>query len=159
MYDIRDVLRKAVLVSNRKRQHFEGILDNTPDIRLRAILQIIIRDIDKDIEYYEMLIEQYNHEKHIQEIDFGLYDTISNLVNQYVRHFVKKPRFKERGPLIQYALDTEKSAYALLVDIQGRLAQFEGLEHSQSYFVLSELLAHKHKSIINLEMFAKQTKT
>lgn len=159
MYDIRDILRKAMTVSEKKRAHYLGILDNTPDIRMRAILQIMLRDIDKDQEHYKQLIETFNSDEHLQSIDFGLYDTISSLVNQYVRTFLVKPKIHDRESLIQYALETEKSVFALLVDIQGRMAQYEGMQDSVTYDTLTKQIRHKDKAIKNLEMFYKQHKS
>ena len=151
MYDIRDILRKAIDVTNRKKIEYEKLLENSGDVRMRILIGVFIRATQKDIDYYQKLIDNIT-DTIAEAIDFGVFDKVSNLVNQFNRMIVKLD-IKERRELVSFALMQEKSTYALLVDIQGRMVTSNSAS-SIAYYVLLELIDDKRKFIEELEQMS-----
>ncbi len=151
MYDVRDLIKKAIAITMKKRRLYEGILENTPDPRARILIQILIKQVDKDLKFYEDLnlsLEGLS----IDPIDFGIYDTISSLINQFGRKLLV-PKIKTRREMLHFAIETEKSIYALMVDIQGRLTQAESSVTSTTYITMGRAIEQKRMVIQNLENF------
>lgn len=151
MYDIRDILRKAIDVTNRKKIEYEKLLENSGDVRMRILIGVFIRATQKDIDYYQKLIDSIT-DSIAETIDFGVFDKVSNLVNQFNRMIVKLD-IKDRRELVSFALMQEKSTYALLVDIQGRMVTSNSAS-SIAYYVLLELIDDKRKFIEELEQMS-----
>ena len=151
MYDIRDILRKAIDVTNRKKIEYEKLLENSGDVRMRILISVFIRATQKDIDYYQRLIDNIT-DTIAEAIDFGVFDKVSNLVNQFNRMIVKLD-IKDRRELVSFALMQEKSTYALLVDIQGRMVTSNSAS-SIAYYVLLELIDEKRKFIEELEQMS-----
>ncbi len=151
MYDIRDILRKAIDVTNRKKIEYEKLLENSGDVRMRILIGVFIRATQKDIDYYQKLIDSIT-DSIAETIDFGVFDKVSNLMNQFNRMIVKLD-IKDRRELVSFALNQEKSTYALLVDIQGRMVTSNSAS-SIAYYVLLELIDDKRKFIEELEQMS-----
>lgn len=151
MYDIRDILRKGIDITNRKKIEYEKLLENSGDVRMRILIGIFIRATQKDIDYYQRLIDNIT-DTIAETIDFGVFDKVSNLVNQFNRMIVKLD-IKDRRELVSFALMQEKSTYALLVDIQGRMVTSNSAS-SIAYYVLLELIDEKRKFIEELEQMS-----
>lgn len=153
MYDIRDVLRKGIDVASKKRTIYEHIKEDNGDVRVRMMVQVMINQVDSDINHYQSMIQNISDEM-AEDIDFGTYDKISSLVNQFSR-ILTTPQIRERKLFLEYAVELEKSIYALLVDIKGRLVTSELIANSISYYVLLEMIDAKEKLILELENFKK----
>ncbi|GAU76801.1 hypothetical protein [Fusibacter sp. 3D3] len=151
MYDIRDVLSKGIEVAKKKRAIYEKIKENSGDVRVRMMVQVMIIAVDTDIKHYQNMIANITDEM-AEAIDFGTYDKISSLVNQFSRLFTA-PQIRDRKILLDYAIEIEKSIYALLVDIKGRLVTSELITSSISYYVLIEMIETKQAFITELEAF------
>ena len=141
MYDIRDVLGKGIDVAKRKKAIYEEIKEDSGDIRVRMMVQVMIAAVDTDIKHYQNMISNITDEM-AEAIDFGTYDKIASLVNQFSRLFMA-PEIRDRRVLLDYAIEIEKSIYALLVDIKGRLVTSEVITNSISYYVLIEMIETK----------------
>jgi len=153
MYDIRDVLGKGIDVAKKKKAIYEKIKEDSGDIRVRMMVQVMIAAVDTDIKHYQNMISNITDEM-AEAIDFGTYDKIASLVNQFSRLFMA-PEIRDRRVLLDYAIEIEKSIYALLVDIKGRLVTSEIITNSISYYVLIEMIETKQAFISELEVFKK----
>ncbi len=151
MYDIRDVLRKAIDIALRKREMFEKLKEDAGDMRVRMQIGVFIKAMDADIHYYENVIKNIS-DAMAEGIDFGVYDKISFLVNQFTRTIVP-PKLGDPKTMMKYFIEQEKAAYALLVDIQGRMVTDERIASSIAYYVLLEAIEDKSKKIADLEKF------
>lgn len=153
MYDIRDVLTKGIEIASKKKKLYEHIRDNNGDVRVRTVANILIDAVNSDIVHYQMMIKNVTDEM-AEDIDFGTYDKISSLVNQFSRLMIA-PEIRDRRQLLDYSIEVEKALYALLIDIKGRLVTSEIITSSISYYVLLEMIVDKESFIQKLESFKK----
>lgn len=153
MYDIRDLLDKAVAITDKKIGLYEQLLTTTTEVQLKALIRVMIHSAQRDKHYYLGLKAPIS-DADAQEIDFGTYDMIASLINQFTRNF-QPPQIQSCTELVQFALNFEKSLYALMVDIQGRLVHSEGLSASITYRTLGKMVHQKSSVITTLEHFAK----
>lgn len=151
MYDIRDVLRKAIAVSSKRKEVYLSVLEKNEDIKVQTLVRVLIQQIDRDIRGYEKMIEGLTDQQ-VEVIPFDVYDTISSLINQFMRKLVTQ-EFDGLKDFLKYAIDHEKAILALLLDIQGRLAQNTPITTSVAYHVLSEMILVKKRTIKNIEHF------
>lgn len=151
MYDIRDLLNKAITLTEKRKGTYSKLLENTPDPRMRVLIQIMISRLDQDVHFYKRLLEDIGTGD-IEPIDFAVYDTISSLINQFSRGLVT-PKAKSKKEFVLFVIEMEKSVYALMMDIQGRLAQAEGRTDSITYGILSKAILHKSFRIQELENY------
>lgn len=152
MYDIRDVLRKAIDIAIRRRSMFERLKEDAGDIRIRMQIGVFEKQVDMDIHYYENIIKNIS-DSMAEGIDFAVYDKISFLVNQFTRTIVPPKEISQKS-LLSYFIEQEKASYALLVDIQGRMVTDKAIAESIAYYVLLDAIEDKTKKIRDLERFA-----
>ncbi|MDH8678039.1 hypothetical protein QE109_07760 [Fusibacter bizertensis] len=152
MYDIRDILRKGIDITKKIKAEYKKLQENSGDMRMRILIGVFIRSADRDISYYEQLVENLT-DSIAEAIDFGVFDKISSLVNQFART-IGPINITERKPLVEYALSQQKSLYALLVDIQGRMVTGNE-ETSIAYYVLTDLIEEKRRFILELEQMSQ----
>lgn len=148
MYDIRDILRKAIEIASMKRSAYQKLQDNSGDIRMRVLIGVFIKAMNSDISYYQRVIENVSDQM-ATGLDFSTFDKISSLVNQFER-LITDIHITDRKELVRYVLEQEKASYALMVDIQGRLVVTETAS-SIAYYVFSELIHNKKHYIEELE--------
>lgn len=151
MYDIRDVLRKAIAVTLKRREVYRKVLEQSDDLKIQTMVRILIHEIERDLKGYEHMIGVLTDEQ-AEVIPFDVYDTISSLVNQFLRKLVAQD-FKDPKAFMRYALEHEQAILALLLDIQGRLAQNTPITTSIAYYVLSEMIMEKKRTIKNIQHF------
>lgn len=151
MYDVRDLIKKAIALAEKKKRLLLDILENTPDPRLRILIQVMINLVEKDIQFY-ITVNQEIEGQSLDPIDFAVYDTIASLINQFGRGLIGR-KIKSRQEMVNFSVEIEKSVFALMIDIQGRLAQAEGGGHSTTYEIIGRAIEQKKKSIENLERF------
>ncbi len=148
MYDIRDILRKGIDITEKRKQQFKQLQENSGDIRMRILIGIFIKEINRDITYYQRLTESIT-DVLAETIDFGVFDKISSLVNQFSRTILPLS-ITDRRELVRFVIDQEKATYALLVDIQGRMVVSSSTV-SIAYYVLLEIIDEKRQYIEELE--------
>ena len=148
MYDIRDILRKGLDITEKRKQQFRQLQENSGDIRMRILIGIFIKEINRDITYYQRLTESIS-DVLAETIDFGVFDKISSLVNQFSRTILPLS-ITDRRELVRFVIDQEKATYALLVDIQGRMVVSSSTV-SIAYYVLLEIIDEKRQYIEELE--------
>lgn len=151
MYDVRDLIKKAIAIAEKKKRLLLSILENTPDPRLRILIQVMINTVEKDIQFYLTMNQELENQT-LDPIDFAVYDTIASLINQFGRGMVSA-KIKTRQEMVNFSVDIEKAVLALMLDIQGRLAQAEGGGHSTTYVIVGRAIEQKKKTIENLERF------
>ena len=78
MYDIRDILRKAIEIASKKRKVYQKLQDNSGDVRMRVLIGVFIKAMNSDISYYQRLIENVSDQMAIG-LDFSTFDKISSL--------------------------------------------------------------------------------
>ena len=152
MYDIRDILRKAIEITEKKKAEYKKLLENSGDVRMRLLIGVFIRRADKDILYYRKISDNIT-DSIAEGIDFGIFDKISSLVNQFART-IMPIQITDRKQLMVYALNQEKATYALLVDIQGRMV-INDTATSIAYYVFLEIIDEKRKFIEELEQMVR----
>ncbi len=148
MYDIRDILRKGLDITEKRKQQFRQLQENSGDIRMRILIGVFIKEINRDITYYQRLTESIS-DVLAETIDFGVFDKISSLVNQFSRTILPLS-ITDRRELVRFVIDQEKATYALLVDIQGRMVVSSSTV-SIAYYVLLEIIDEKRQYIEELE--------
>ncbi len=153
MYDIRDILRKGLNINDKRLAEYKKLQDNSGDVRMRILIGVFIRALEKDNLYYQKLIDSIT-DSIAETIDFGVFDKVSNLVNQFARTIVPID-IRERKALSVFVLEEEKATYALLVDIQGRMVTSSSTT-SIAYYVLLELIDEKRKFIEELSLMIGQ---
>lgn len=153
MYDIRDILRKGLIINDKRLAEYKKLQDNSGDVRMRILIGVFIRALEKDNLYYQKLIDSIT-DSIAETIDFGVFDKVSNLVNQFARTIVPI-NIRERKALSVFILEQEKATYALLVDIQGRMVTSSSTT-SIAYYVLLELIDEKRKFIKELSLMIGQ---
>lgn len=151
MYDVRDIVNKAIDISNQKKALYEKLLDNVWDPGVKITIKVLMKAIDNDMKHYRKIIDNITNEM-AEVIDFGIYDKVSSLVNQFSRVIIA-PNIQSKGELLAFAIRLEESSYALLVDIQGRMVQNEAVSTTVSYYVLTELIEDKMAFIERLKAF------
>lgn len=151
MYDIRDLIKKTIALSEKRKALYFKFLENTADPRLRILIQIMISRLNQDAIFYNKLLESVSEED-IEPIDFGVYDMISSLINQFARR-LEMPTCKTRKEFMHLVIETEKAVYALMMDIQGRLAQSEGRTDGITYRTISKAILNKRFRLDELETY------
>lgn len=152
MYDIRDLLDKAVAITDKKIGLYEQLQMTAAEPQLKALIRVMVHSAQRDKHYYLGLKAPIS-DADAQEIDFGTYDMIASLINQFTRNF-QPPQIENCKDLVQFALGFEQSLYALMVDIQGRLVHSEGLSESITYRTLGKMIHQKQSAINTLAHFA-----
>lgn len=154
MYDIRDVIEKAIQIAEVKKGLYMSFVENTLDVRYVASIKTLINYCNKDINAYNKILDHITDEL-AGEIAFGTFDKISTLVTQFKRQMVA-PKVSDRKAFLHFALDMEKAIYALLIDIQGRLVYDGNIQDSIPYWVISEMIEQKKTLINSLEAFCER---
>ncbi len=149
MYDIRDVLNKGIEITKKWKQNLEKARDDQGDVRIRMVMNVLIKSTENDITHYESLIHGITNDM-AEDLDFAFYDKISSLVNQFSRTIIG-PTTNDRKELIKFAIEQENAVYALILDIQGRMVMDNESYDNQAYNVLSEVIEEKRKLISQLE--------
>jgi hypothetical protein len=151
MYDIRDVVQKAIGLSERKRALYAQQSAQVDDPGLQLIIRVIVKQVDEDIAHYQAIIANITDEM-ADAIDFGTYDKVSSLVNQF-SGVMAAPAIATKHEFMSFVITLEERLYALLVDIQGRMVVNEMVASSVSYYVLSELIEEKAAFVAQLKAF------
>lgn len=149
MYDIRDVLNKGIEIAKKRKRIFEKAREDQGDVRIRMVMNVLIKSTENDIAHYESLIHGITNDM-AEDLDFAFYDKISSLVNQFSRTIIG-PTTSDRKELLRFAIEQENAVYALILDIQGRMVMDNESYDNQAYKVLSEVIEEKRKLISQLE--------
>lgn len=150
-YNTLDLLDKAVFLANLRKSIYKDILNISTNDKDKIVIKVLIRHTKKDIEIYEALKKALENNP-IENIDFLVYDSAANLVNNFAKTF-NKPNIKNLKELLEFAISVEEKSYALFLDIQGRVFQSQKNDNSQVYVALGRVISRKKENIDNIRMF------
>ncbi|PJI09574.1 MULTISPECIES: hypothetical protein [Clostridium] len=149
-YNIVDILDKAINVANKVKIEYETIGKEKCDIQsIKIMSKVLVKQLDKTIEYYESLKEQIG-DTEFEEIDFFIYDKMASLINQ----FNKKTYIKDINNVrdyLMFSLGLEKDVYSLLIDVQGRFVEDTSDMNTETYKILSNIINNEAEHIAILE--------
>lgn len=149
-YNVADIIDKAVTIAIRRRTIYEKIGQEKCDIlSIRIISKVLVKEIDKSIEYYQRLLNEVN-DTEFEEIDFSIYDKMSSLISDFSNR-ISIVDVKNVREFLNFSLDMEKAVYSLLMDIQGRLVKNTADLHTNTYRILSDIISNKAHHIKMLE--------
>lgn len=154
MYDIRDVIKKACQLCDIRLAYLNKARENAGDIRMRMVIGIFVRSIEKEKQYYQKLLAT-SSEQIEEPIGFDIYDKISFLVNQF-SHRLKSSEILDRKAFVKYEIEQEKALYALLVDIQGRIVIDKYSTSTKAYLIMQEIINEKNKKILDLVSYEQK---
>ncbi|PRR81985.1 hypothetical protein [Clostridium vincentii] len=153
-YNVIDLINKAINISIRKKAIYDNIRQQKRDIPyMEIVLTVLIKQIQKTIEYYETLKKELVNEN-FEEIDFGIYDRISFLINEFNQK-LSEPQINNVRNFLEFSLNLEKNTYALLIDIQGRFVKNTSDINTKTYTILSNMISNKAAFISTLEKIMK----
>ncbi|AAO36604.1 hypothetical protein K144313037_19270 [Clostridium tetani] len=154
-YTALDLLDKIIYVEEKKRDICGAGLDKAKnDMRIYILIKVMIRNLDRSIEFHKELKEQMLKSK-MEEIDFIVYDKISFLIDEFSTKLLAPDIFNIKG-LIKFCLEFQNDILALCIYIQGRIVQREEDMNTSTYKALNAMIVEKKKEIKNLEEFDKK---
>ena len=149
-YNVADIIDKAIKIAIRKKSIYENIGQEKCDIpSIKIISRVLIKQIDKTIEYYEALLKEIDNTE-FEEIDFSIYDKMSSLINDYNKR-INVVEINNVREYLKFSLGLEKSVYSLQMDIQGRFVKNASDIHTKTYKILADIIDNKAKHIAILE--------
>lgn len=145
-YNVVDIINKAIKVTIKEKNIYENVKKEKYDTPIiKAISNVLIKETKKNIEFYENLKKEMEKEK-LDDIEFGIYDKISFLVNQFnnKEYLINFDDVKE---YLVFSLNVEKDIESLLIDIQGRLVKNISDTELKTYKTLSLIINNKKEYI------------
>jgi hypothetical protein len=153
-YNVIDLINKAINIAIRQKGIYEKIGREKSDIpSIKIISKVLIKEVDKNIKYNEILIIEIG-DVDFEEIDFGIYDKMSFLINEF-NEKIYVPEIDNVRGYLKFSLDLEKDIYSLLIEIQGRFVKNNRDVHTKTYKVLSDMINNKANHISTLEKILK----
>lgn len=149
-YNVSDIIDKTVNITIRRRSIYKNIEEeNFDNVSIKIISKVLIKQMDKTIEYYETLLKGINKEE-FEEIDFSIYDQMSSLISDFNKRIdiVEITSVKE---YLEFSLCFEKAVYSLLINIKGRFVKNTSDIHTKTYKILTGIIDNKTKHIEMLE--------
>jgi hypothetical protein len=149
-YNVIDLIDKAIGIAIKRKGIYENIEKenhNFPPIKVMS--KVFIKEMNKTIDYYESIKKEIANEP-LEEINYGIYDKMSFLVNEFNRKMydIKISNVKE---YLGFSLNLEKDVLALLLDIKGRLIIQKDDVNTEIYKILSAIIENKANQIKMLE--------
>lgn len=153
-YNAIDLIDKAINIAIKEKSIYRNIAkekENIPSIKI--ISNVLIKQVDKDIQHYENLKKQII-DSEPEEIDFGIYDKMSFLINQFNKkiYVTKVVNIKD---FLKFSLNFQKDLYALLIDLQGRCVKSSLDIDTKTYKALSNMINNIGNHISTLEKILK----
>jgi hypothetical protein len=153
-YNVIDLIDKAINISIRKKSIYKHIGQQKSDLpSMEMAITILLRQIDNTIKYYETLKKEVEDE-YFEEIDFGIYDRMSCLINEF-NGKLYEPEINDVKSFLEFSLVLEKNTYALFVDIQGRFVKKTSDVDTKTYSILSRMITNKANFISSLQKSIK----
>ncbi|MDT8719159.1 hypothetical protein IAI10_21135 [Clostridium sp. 19966] len=153
-YNAIDLINRAIDIAARKKNIYINIGKRKSDIQsIEIVSTVLIRQIDNTIKYYETLKNQLTNEN-LEDIDFGIYDKISFLINEFNSRLYE-PQINNTRDFLKFLLASEKETYSLLVDIQGRFVKSFSDIDTKTYKMLTNVINNKTSFISTLEKLLK----
>ncbi|SPF55557.1 conserved hypothetical protein [Candidatus Desulfosporosinus infrequens] len=150
-YNVADIINKAVKIAIRRRTIYENIgqekCDNLP---VKIISKVLLKEVDRTIEYYEEFLKEINNDVEFEEIDFSIYDKMSFLINDFNRR-IDTAEINNVKEYLLFSLGFEKSVYSLLINIQGRFVINANDIQTKTYKILAAIIDNKARLIAMLD--------
>lgn len=150
-YNTLDLIDKAIMLAEKRRSMYYGIYEKSENNQDKLVIKVLIRLTMKDVDRYEELKSALEKEA-MEDIDFLIYDSAANLINNFVRSFLE-PNIKNLSDLLKFAISIEEKTFALFLDIQGRVYQNEKKDDSQVYVALNKLIERKKTNVESIKFF------
>ena len=142
-YNAIDILNKCIYIENDKKAMFKDFMeDKNVSLKLKVIVKVLIKDIDRIIDYYNQLKNEIQ-ESELEEIDFRTYDKISFLINEYniKMHSMDLDNISANDYLKVF-VELAKDKYSLFIDLQGRFYNNAKDSQSKTYEILSKMIEY-----------------
>lgn len=153
-YNVIDLINKAINITIRKKDIYEKIRQEKCDSQsMEIVLTVLIKQIEKTIQYYETLKKEMG-DANFEEIDFGIYDRISFLINEF-NEKMSEPQINNVRTFLEFSLGLEQNTYILFIEIQGRFVENTSDTHTKTYTILSNMINNKAEFITTLEKLIK----
>lgn len=153
-YNVVDLVDKAINITVRKKVIYENIGRKKPNIQsIQLMLKVLTKEIDNTIEYYGTLKKEIDGVD-FDEIDFGVYDRMSFLINEFNQKKYKT-EISNVKEFLKFSLKLEQDTYSLLIDIQGRFVKDTDDIHKKTYKILTDIINNKAEFIKTLEKTIK----
>ena len=150
-----DLIEKCVKIEQQKKMILDNILDDIRDMRLKIIIKVLIKDINRTIGYYKS-VEKNLNDIELDEIDFKTYDRISFLINGYSERIdiLYLTNLSVREYINTY-LQLIKDKSSLFIDLQGRLYNNTNNNSTRTYEILALLIDYTQSRTIRIEKMIK----
>jgi len=154
-YDANDIIDKAVNIALKRKSIYENVKQQNKDIYSITILsKVLIKDVEKTIGLYKKLTIELK-DVALEEIDFGAYDKISFLINEFNGKLYLYD-IKNIKDFLKFSLNLEKDIHSLFLSIQGRLIKNKNDVNTKTYKVLSAMINNKAKLIESIEKILRE---
>ncbi|MCT4633081.1 MAG: hypothetical protein N4A76_10110 [Firmicutes bacterium] len=150
-YNTLDLIDKAIMLAEKRKNIYYGIYDRSENKQDQLVIKVLIRLTMKDVDRYVELKSALEKDP-IEDIDFLVYDSAANLINNFVKSFLE-PSINSLSDLLEFAISVEEKTYALFIDIQGRIYQNEKKDDSQVYVALNKLIERKKTNVESIKFF------
>jgi hypothetical protein len=139
------------MLAEKRKNIYYGIYDRSENKQDQLVIKVLIRLTMKDVDRYVELKSALEKDP-IEDIDFLVYDSAANLINNFVKSFLE-PNINSLSDLLEFAISVEEKTYALFIDIQGRIYQNEKKDDSQVYVALNKLIERKKTNVESIKFF------
>lgn len=150
-YNVVDIIDKAISIANKRKEIISE--KHNPNPSAVVISRVLIKEINKIIEYYEDLKNEIKSCE-IEEIDFYTYDKISFLMNSFSNK-IKDVNVSSLRDFLKHSLETEKDLYAMFIDVRGRFVNKSSDVNTKTYETLTKIIENKARVIKMLEKSLK----
>ncbi|AKA69228.1 hypothetical protein [Clostridium scatologenes] len=153
-YNVIDLIDKAINIAIKEKTLYENIGKekcNIPSIKIMS--KILMQEVDKNIQYNECLKKEVG-DLNPDEIDFGIYDKMSFLINEFNKK-VYVAKIINTREYLKFSLGFQKDVYSLLIDLQGRFVKSAHDTDTKTYEILSNMINNKANHIAILEKISK----
>lgn len=151
-YNAIDIINKCIYIEeNKAKKIMNSIKDDKISLRLKIIINVFVKDIERIINYYTEL-KSTMQELDLEEIDIRTYDKISFLLNEYnMRTDWIIAENISANNYLQAFVELAKDQHSLFVDLQGRLYNNVKNNKSKTYEVLSNMIEYTKNHVSMLE--------
>lgn len=154
MYSVIDILNKAIAQSKHRKDIMNRHWEKASNIRTKILISVIIKGIDRDIDFYEEVINDIDKAE-VEKITIDVYDKIASLMNQFTVNLRVLEEIDLDGDIIGQCMELNSSLLALFINIQGRLAESGAETFQKSYDILSKIMEDKRRLLITAENLRK----
>lgn len=122
-YRISDIIEKLINIEEDSVELYNKLesINKTSLPAVSLVSKVLAKEEERHVLYYKELLKNVK-EKNNAEIDFFLYDKAAKQLFEF-RSRTAAPQLNNVSDLIKFAIESEKSNIALVLDIQGKLVE------------------------------------